>query len=651
VSMTTEDVSLPAAVGAVARRVYVGAGHSLAGLVAAGTFLLAFANGMYVEERWTALAVAVWWAVLVVAVVGARGARWSRAGLATTVLLAAFVSWTLASVSWAGSAEAAYTEFVRSVLYLGLLVLVVLVARRDSAGYWSDGLALGIVAVAALALASRLFPSVAGSESGAGYLPSLQSRLSYPVGYWNGLGILMGIGAPLVIGSALRARVPLARALFLAGLPLLAATIYLTSSRGAFATAAAGFLVFLVLSRQRWQVLGAVLLGGAASGIAVLVLSRRVALANGQSGVVATNEARSASGWFAIICIATAAAYLGARLAPRPKLPPRAVGWVLAGAAVLAAASLAVAAHPIRRFEEFKRPPVAGAVAPHDFVQAHLLSASGSGRWQFWQAAVAEYHSGPLIGRGAGSYAEWWAQRGTLAKSIQNAHSLYLETLGELGVVGFVLLLAALIVASVAVIRAARDREHGVSSPAAGLGAAFVAFLVAAGIDWVWELTVVSVVAFVCLGLVLVLEAEGARVASSLLGSRVSRALAAVLALVVICAEGVPMLTQVRIGNSQRAARQGRSTIALAEARAAVRVQPWAASPYLQLALVQEQAGALNEAEATIQQAIQRDGQSWQLHLVAARIETELGRIPAARRSYERARSLDPRSPLFAASP
>jgi Tfp pilus assembly protein PilF len=113
----------------------------------------------------------------------------------------------------------------------------------------------------------------------------------------------------------------------------------------------------------------------------------------------------------------------------------------------------------------------------------------------------------------------------------------------------------------------------------------------------------------------------------------------------------VPLLAQVRIGESQSASRQGAMSSALADARAAVRVQPWASTPYLQLALVYEQNGALSSARSAIEQALARDPGGWQLALVSARLETEQGDIAAARKEYARARALNPRSPLFAAAP
>jgi Tfp pilus assembly protein PilF len=86
----------------------------------------------------------------------------------------------------------------------------------------------------------------------------------------------------------------------------------------------------------------------------------------------------------------------------------------------------------------------------------------------------------------------------------------------------------------------------------------------------------------------------------------------------------------------------------VSDARSAVRLQPWASSPYLQLALVSEASGNLPAARAAIGRAIHRDPSSWSVWLVAARIATKQGDLAAARRGLARAKSLNPRSPLFA---
>ena len=92
----------------------------------------------------------------------------------------------------------------------------------------------------------------------------------------------------------------------------------------------------------------------------------------------------------------------------------------------------------------------------------------------------------------------------------------------------------------------------------------------------------------------------------------------------------------------------GDNARAIEHARTARKLEPWASSPYLQLALAAEQAGDLGAARAWIDGATRRDPENWRPWLVEARIATEQGDIGAARRALGRAAALNPRSPLFA---
>ena len=114
-----------------------------------------------------------------------------------------------------------------------------------------------------------------------------------------------------------------------------------------------------------------------------------------------------------------------------------------------------------------------------------------------------------------------------------------------------------------------------------------------------------------------------------------------------VLAHAIPLFAQREIGHSQAAVRRGDLGDALAAAKRARDIQPWAATPYLQLALVSEQAGALASARVWIDKAIARDRTDWRLWLASARIETRLGRATAAERSLRRAVALNPRSPLL----
>ena len=127
--------------------------------------------------------------------------------------------------------------------------------------------------------------------------------------------------------------------------------------------------------------------------------------------------------------------------------------WIAAGVVALVAVAAVASSHPIDRVETFCETPSIGEEAQaeeDDLVRAHLLSGSGSGRCQFWEAAIDEWETRPLAGRGAGSYEAWWAENGSFSYFVRDAHSLYLETLGELGVLGFVCLVGALVTGIVA---------------------------------------------------------------------------------------------------------------------------------------------------------------------------------------------------------
>jgi len=127
-----------------------------------------------------------------------------------------------------------------------------------------------------------------------------------------------------------------------------------------------------------------------------------------------------------------------------------------------------------------------------------------------------------------------------------------------------------------------------------------------------------------------------------------TRGAIAVAWFLVVTAQTIPLLAHLLIGESQAAAvTRGHATPAITAALRARDIQPWAASPYLQLALVTEAEGNVAEAERWIRQALARDADNWQLWLVAARVETKLGKVDAASKSLARAVKLNPRSPLF----
>jgi len=310
---------------------------------------------------------------------------------------------------------------------------------------------------------------------------------------------------------------------------------------------------------------------------------------------------------------------------------------------VLAVVAL-VALHPVRRFDEFKNN--GGLVGSHGTPTTnHLLSTSGSGRWQFWSAAVSEFRAHPLNGGGAGSWQAWWLQHGSLPLPSQFAHSLYLEALGELGILGLLLIGGAVLVAVVGGIRSALALQSGEVAAAAACG---IAFFAAAAYDWVWQLAGVAIVGVGMLGFALgALPAERAG-AWGRVGTL--RPILALVAVAAIIPQYAVLAASSHMSNSQDAYNAGNAARARSEALAAKAIEPWAASPYLQLGFIAEGEGHFTAAARWAHEAIRHSRRDWSLWASAANFETRGGDIQAAIRDYAEARRLNPHSTVLGGS-
>jgi Tfp pilus assembly protein PilF len=76
-----------------------------------------------------------------------------------------------------------------------------------------------------------------------------------------------------------------------------------------------------------------------------------------------------------------------------------------------------------------------------------------------------------------------------------------------------------------------------------------------------------------------------------------------------------------------------------------VDLQPWAADPRTQLALVYEQAGDYEHAVEAIDEAISRSPDDYRLRLLAARMKVENGDNDGGLASLLEAERLNPRDP------
>lgn len=638
--------------------------------VAGVVFALSYANGGFAPTTRAYAGLAAWWILGAGAAIGIASARSSidRLALVSLGLFAAFAVWILISIRWASDPERAFAQFNQVALYVAVLAIAIVIARLVPASWVVGGVALALSAIATVALVSRFFPSSFGVKPGQQlkYLAPLVNRLSFPLGYWNGLGIAVALTYPLLLAIMTSRRSRVASTLAAFPLPILAAVMYLTSSRGAFAAAAVGVLVFVALTPKRWPAFAALVLAGLGGAVAVAALVHKRALVDGDmERAIAVHQGHRAALIIGITCVLGALVWLGlSELGKRVPSPPRVVGvGVTVGLAILAIVAI-IAAHPVQKFDDFKR--AAPAAGTHgNATSNHLLETSGSGRWQFWSAAVSQFRAHPLNGGGAGSWQAWWLEHGSLPIFTQFAHSLYLESLAELGIIGLLLIGGAVVVGVVGAVRSAVLLESGEIAAAA---ACAIAFFVAAAYDWVWQLSGIAVVGVGMLGLAL-----GALPSQRASAWRRFGALRPVLALVAVAAiipQYVALASGSHLRNAQDAVDAAKSASVLgrqalaagntaraqayasqatadaararSEALGMKALVPWGATPYFELAVISQYEGDLRSASQWIDMAIHRSPRDWQLWAHAAIIETKAGNARAARRALAEARLLNP---------
>ncbi len=431
---------------------------------------------------------------------------------------------------------------------------------------------------------------------------------------------------------------------------------YLTFSRGGALAAGVAAVAFIALAPERFPKLATSLVVGAGSAALIAGASTRSAIEHGFVDVAARHQGATLVLPILLVCAGVALAQVGIGLAQRHATPPRLLvipprrARLLLGGAIAAVVVVALLAGGVTKishaWRDFKH-PTSAALGQSGLGRFGTLS--GNGRYELWRAAVQATRGHLLEGSGPGTFQLLWLPRATPNVGyVQNAHSLYLETLAELGVVGLALLVGFLILVLGSAIGLVVRSRYEARALAAGTAAALIAFAVSAAFDWIWQVPALPV-AFLLLGAAVV--APPLRRASPEPGRRAVRALRAgevVVALACLVAIGVPLATASAVQASQAAASQGDSALALRDAQQAAAVEPDAASPQVQLALVEELRGDLRAALAAAHRGARNEPDNWSTWLIISRLEAEVGRPGASFAAFLRARSLNPNSPLFA---
>jgi hypothetical protein len=446
----------------------------------AGPTALAFSSGGYFDpERLIAALVA--WALLGVAAFVSRQplprSRSGRIALAGLVLLTA---WTGLSIAWAPQSAPATEALQRLLLYSGAFAAAAALLRNPLARRAAEpALALGALIVIAYGLLDRLLPGIfdLSRSSVAG------GRLEQPLTYWNAMGALAAIGALLCVRLAGdHSRPRWLRTAAAAGAVPLAVGVQLSYSRGALAALGVGLLALAALALTRAQLRA--LAVGLLTGVPAALVANSL---DGVRALAGTTSAREGDGltMLAVLAGLCAVAAVTTWLTARDErgaiaLPRRVAIALVLGVVAVAGVGLALAAR------HQGQASLAGA-------NAARLQSLESHRTNYWKVALEHgFAAQPLRGVGAGGFGVIWLQYRDVSERVKVAHSLYVETLAELGLVGFVFLVMFL--GGVAM-SSARARLPGAS-------AALIVWAAHSALDWDWEMPALTLVALALAGLV-----------------------------------------------------------------------------------------------------------------------------------------------------
>jgi hypothetical protein len=562
---------------------------------------------------------------------------------AVVLVFSAFAGWTLVSQLWSDTQDRAMIEFDRALLYLAVLVLLGLVPRRRWRMPWIlRGLALGVLFVCTCALITRLLPHVWPVAQNLA-----EDRLSFPLTYWNSLGILAAVGVILALGIAAN---PSERrwvnALAAAFVPVAATTLFFTFSRGAMIAAVIALIAYLATARSV-AVVGALLATLPPTIVALLTAYDADLLASVEpTSNPAADQGRHVA-IVLVVCVLVAGVarfftvLLDRKLAAavgRRKPWPRRRRFATAGGALAALLVVAVVAGvPSWTSTQVDKFLNATPTTSQD-LRDRLADPSSNGRRQHWDAALKGFAKSPLHGQGAGTYEFTWDRYRTLDVTVVDGHSLYFEVLSEFGVVGLVLILGTIGTILWTLLRGVRGPNRMVY---ATLFAAVLAWAIHAGVDWDWEMPAVTAWVFGVGGAAL--AGRRSKKPPPPMGDRGRIPIAAAL-LVVAVTPALLMLSQYRLQASAKAFDKGNCKTATREAIASINILGNRPQPYQIVGYCNLENGRPADAVAAFQKAVEQQPRSWEYHYGLAIAQGYAGVDP--RPQIALARRLNPREPM-----
>jgi hypothetical protein len=553
--------------------------------------------------------------------------------------------WSGLSALWSPAPDVAIADAQRIMVYamafgMGLWTCALLSPRFDLAlvPLAFAGLAAGLITVGML---------LAGDD-----LSRLLDRatLQYPIGYRNANAAFFLVASLPAVGLATSPGFDWR----LRGVALAAATLCiqlgaLGQSRGSILGVAAVLAVYVIVNRDRARAVGWLALALIPALIVIPGLTGLYSAVDERSAT-ATLEAMREAGRLVVLgtvlslAVGLAAAFLEQLRPPSVAVIKRANRAVAIGAAIAAAVSLAGFVVATGDPAEW-----VGDRADEFLTQSSPESTKGSSRFQFnagterddlWRVALEDAGDNPMLGEGAGGFYYSYLKSRTAegVASARDAHSVEMETLGELGIPGLAFLLVGL---AAAVIGAARASARG-HSAAILSGFAIVAatyWLVHSSLDWFFPIPALTAPILALLGAACapaVLEARPFR-----RGAGRWAIVAAVAALAVTVVP--PYLSERYIDAAYDGWRQDRER-AYQDLDRAEALNPLSEEPMMARGGIARAAGDRDDAVLAFEEAAEVRPEEWAAHYFLAQLQAGSDSA-TARREFRIAREQNPLGP------
>jgi hypothetical protein len=280
----------------------------------------------------------------------------------------------------------------------------------------------------------------------------------------------------------------------------------------------------------------------------------------------------------------------------------------------------------------------AGTANSKGDLRQRLTDPSNDGRTELWQVALHGFGASPLHGSGAAMYQTLWDRERPRFAYVINAHSLYLQAMAELGLPGLLLLLAVVGVAIVGLALRARGAQRSLYG---ALLAVAVVWALHAGVDWDWEMPVVTLGFFAAAGLAL---SSRRRAGAGWTPGHNSRLVLALLCLATVALPVSIIGSQSHLGEAEHALYASDCAAATPAALSSIGWLDMRPEPYEILGFCDLQQGLPRLGIAAMRQAASRDPGSWETYYALAIAQASAGIDP--RQNVERALRMNPLEPL-----